>query len=301
MTDRRRQMKMNDDILTRYLFGEAGDEERAAVERWAAEDEAHRRELEGLRERLDLAAGRYREGRFDPKAAARKLGLRPSRRRRLALWGGVAAAVAVCVGLWHWWREPERVVVATGAGETLEVTLPDSSRVTLAGMTELAYAAGFEEREVEMRGKAYFEVRAGGAPFAVETAAARVEVLGTAFQAETADDGTEVCVERGRVRVTTGERDTTLEAGMAARCGRDGSIAVSGRYDANRTAWKTRVLRFEGTPLREVVARLNGHYRAHVELPGEWAGLELTVTFEDVTLAEALAIINEALDIHLEE
>ena len=40
--------KISDETLTRYLFGEADGEERAAVERWAAADEARRRELERL-------------------------------------------------------------------------------------------------------------------------------------------------------------------------------------------------------------------------------------------------------------
>ena len=296
--------KINDKTLTRYLFGEADEGERAAVERWMAEDEAHRRELERVRQQLELGTRRYRPGLFDPRAAAARIGLRRGRSRQLAAWGSVAAAVAVCVGLW-WWMRPERVTLATGAGEERTAFLPDSTRVTLAGKTRLAYAAAFERREVELAGKAYFEVRnAGGAPFTVETRALRVEVLGTEFQVEALGEATEVCVERGRVRVTATDtrRDMVLSAGMTAAYKRgEGQVRVDSTRDVNRTSWKTGVLRFERTPLREVVARLNEHYRAHVRLPREWEGLELTVTFRGVTLAEALEIINETLDIRLEE
>lgn len=297
--------KISDETLTRYLFGEADGEERAAVERWAAADEARRRELERLGRQLGLATRRYRRGLFDPRAAALRLGLRLGRRRRtVAAWGSVAAAVAVCAGVW-WATRTERVTLAAGAGEKRTLLLPDSSRVTLAGGTELSYAAGFESREVEMSGKAYFEVRSGdGAPFTVCTRALRVTALGTAFQVETVGGATEVSVERGRVRVTATDtrRDTTLSAGMAAAYERgEGWPRVEKDYDANRTSWKTGVLRFEGAPLREVVARLNEHYRAGVRVPREWEELELTATFSGATLGEALEIINETLDIRLTE
>jgi transmembrane sensor len=105
------------------------------------------------------------------------------------------------------------VSVRTAAGEQTVVTLPDGSTAELNGGTTLSYPRGFAAlpgvaasvRRVALDGEAFFSVTARDRPFRVETANARVEVMGTKFtvQTRTAKGApeTRVVVASGRVRV----------------------------------------------------------------------------------------------------
>jgi transmembrane sensor len=171
------------------------------------------REWDRLSDRLELgddaAAPTARERRATDR------GPRPdasSTSRRLAqvLTAAVLALLVVGAGAW-WWSQP--VSVRTAAGEQTVVTLPDGSTAELNGGTTLSYPRGFaalpgvaaSARRVALDGEAFFSVRAQDRPFRVETANARVEVLGTEFHVRTQATGgppeTRVVVASGRVRV----------------------------------------------------------------------------------------------------
>lgn len=295
---------MKNRVLIKYILGEADERERKRVERWMADDEIHCQEIECIRQQLELGTKRYRYGLFDAKEAWISMGFQVQNPFRVGLCSGIAATLLLCIGF-GWWSRNERVVLATEIGEIRTVWLPDNSRVTLAGETELCYREKFgrKEREVNLSGKAYFEVkRVNKFPFIVNTSVARLKVLGTEFQVESTGESTEIWVLCGRVEfiVRNGNERVILEKGMSAayRKGED-SLRVTRYDDVNLLAWKTGVLKFDHTPLREVVARLNAYYGAHVNVSRDWEDLELTVTFHDVNLKEALDIINRTLGIHL--
>ncbi|HEX2532083.1 MAG TPA: FecR family protein, partial [Chitinophagaceae bacterium] len=83
--------------------------------------------------------------------------------------------------------QPHRLV--TGKGRQWEVVLPDGSAAWLNTASELSFPASFarDERSVQLRGEAYFEVaKRTGQPFRVHVrpgtgAEALIEVLGTHF------------------------------------------------------------------------------------------------------------------------
>lgn len=285
-------------------MGEADERERKQVERWMADDEIRCREIESIRQQLELGTKRYRHGLFDARETWTSMGFRVRRPFRVGLYSGIAAALLLCIGF-GWWSRNERVILATETGEIRTVWLPDNSRVTLAGETELCYREKFgrQEREVKLSGKAYFEVkRVDELPFVVNTPMARLKVPGAEFQVESTGESTETWVHQGEVKFITrdGNKRVILEKDMSAvyRKGED-SLRVTRHYDINLLSWKTGVLKFDHTPLREVVARLNAYYGAHVNVSRDWENLELTVTFHDVNLEEALDIINRTLGICL--
>jgi ferric-dicitrate binding protein FerR (iron transport regulator) len=131
-------------------------------------------------------------------------------------WAGpwtVAAVLLVLVlgGVWAWSLP---VTVTAPPGERQTATLPDGSTVQLNSESSLSYARTFrawpfvdaETRGVQLDGEAFFDVRDGERPFVVETADARVRVLGTQFNVRAdreAQAGTRVTVSSGRVRVAS--------------------------------------------------------------------------------------------------
>ena len=195
------------------------------------------REWGRLADRLDLDAGAAARAAQERRAADR--GPRPdapstTRRLTRALTGAVLVLLIVGAGVW-WWSQP--VSVRTAAGEQTVVTLPDGSTAELNGGTTLSYPRGFAAlpgvaaaaRRVTLDGEAFFSVTARDRPFRVETANARVEVLGTEFHVRTQTTGrapeTQVVVASGRVRVAAAPDSsaartasvTLAEPGQASR------------------------------------------------------------------------------------
>ena len=66
----------------------------------------------------------------------------------------------------------------------------------------------------------------------------------------------------------------------------------------NELAWQTHRLRFEETPLTQVVADLELAYQTTLTYSGA-ADKRLTATLEELTLEEALQVVNETLDVRI--
>ena len=136
----------------------------------------------------------------------------------------IAAIIAVS-GLSAWYvlsnQSREQITVSTGAGETLALVLPDSSKVWLNENTVLAYPEAFDgdKRELHLNGEAYFEVTKNKhKPFRVNSKNMSVQVLGTKFNFKSLDDGktAEASLIEGEVKVegNNDEGSITLSPGQ---------------------------------------------------------------------------------------
>jgi transmembrane sensor len=223
----------------------------------------------------DLGAARARlDARLDGAAAhaARRAPDRApaaSRRtpRRVVLVAVPLALVAVAaVGVWR-----GQTVTAEARGALLAVVLPDGSDVALSPGSRLSYTRGFGSRDVALTGEAFFAVVPDAArPFSVETAEARVVVVGTRFGVRAwagRPHETSVVVEEGRVRVSarggrreavelTPGRRAVVAAGRLRSGPADVGAALAWRraafavYDAPLGAVAVQVQRAFGTPVR---------------------------------------------------
>ena len=173
--------------------------------------------------------------------------------------------------------------------------------MTLTGDSRLTYDSQFGKtnRELSLRGKAFFRVKQDSSkPFIVETSLIQVEVLGTSFQVIAEKLQAEVFVEKGRVKITTQDKkqESVLETGMSVKYGKkDGELMISTKEDKG----EIQILKFDNAPLSEVIETLNEYYSCHVTLPANYATLRITVVFKEVSLEEAIEIINRTLDIQL--
>lgn len=223
----------------------------------------------------------------------RRLRARPDRRparRNLRLirfaWtaGSLAAALLIVA---FWWTRP--VVVSTPAGAYATVHVPDGSTVQLNSGTRLEYRRNMgsipllasAERHVNLYGEAYFEVASGDRPFIVETADARVRVLGTQFNVRAwgsaVDEGTEIVLEEGRVSVSakSGALDPVIlsQPGHFAyiphMAGRDTTISVD-RADLDFVlAWRDRSFAAVDRPITSILRELERRYALRVDVQGD--------------------------------
>lgn len=263
--------------------------------------------------RVRFVAKHYREGALDTDRAWERFASgrgirRASLVRRYGVWAAAVFLLLVGIGIGFLLERgrPDWVAVATRPGETKAVFLPDSSEITLAGGSEIRYDRkkyGKERRVVEMKGKAFFQVkRVETRPFSVYTSQTVVTVLGTSFQVAENGPLTEVYVETGKVRFAPaeGKKEVILTPGMSAGYSAENrEIAVSVEAQDNTLAWKTGRLQFTNTPLEKVIEELNEYYQAQIRNKVPASGLKLTATFDQLPLGEVLMVINQTLDTQL--
>jgi transmembrane sensor len=144
--------------------------------------------------------------------------------------------------------------------------LADDSVVTLAPDSAIGVAYTSGERGIHLlAGEAYFEVTPdAGRPFRVSADSVRVTVLGTGFSVSRSDDGAEVGVAHGVVRVDYGAAAQPvaerLTAGEVVRVTRSGRILRRGEPPSHIAAWRESQLIARDQPLGEVVDRLRRYY-----------------------------------------
>ena len=245
-----------------------------------------------------------------PIATHRRPGLRQvqPRWRRVAL--RTAAAVVLVAGLSVLWRESRTanptipvgqsiaaasVVHQTRAGQIDTVRLADGSTVVLGPESRLALGEGFggKSREIELGGRAYFDVVHDDArPFLVRTQSATLRDIGTTFSVRSDSIvGTQVSVTSGAVDVAatqgTTSSPTVLHAGDRAEVSGQVVRVQRGVVTEAELSWTRGVLMFHDAPLTEVAQELRRWYGVKLVVTDSTIGTRrLTATFEHATADE---------------
>ena len=197
---------------------------------------------------------------------------RPYRRRALRLAGLAAAAslLAVLAG-------PEvalhlRADHKTARSEIRTLHLADDSVVTVAPASAVAVSYTDSARQVRLlSGEVYVEVTPDAErPFLVSADEVRVTVLGTAFNVSQSDDGAEVGVAHGVVRVEqTGSGKSVADALMAGeflRVDRSGIFRRGQQPVSQIGAWRQNQLIAQDQRLRDVLDRLRRYHAGAIVL-----------------------------------
>lgn len=214
-------MECVDDILARQLVGEAlAADEQQSLDKYIQE---HNNEFAKMESLMNDLEGAERIFSVDTAAAWQKVEARlevekkPTLLRRLYPVLAVAASLLLLFGIGTMVYNQFFTTDVTFANATQTIktiTLPDGSTVKLSPNAELAYTESDGTRNVELKGKAFFDVKHQDVPFAVETGELKVEVLGTSFTIDSEKPANqEVTVATGRVRVTSGNDDVVLTKG----------------------------------------------------------------------------------------
>jgi transmembrane sensor len=187
------------------------------------------------------------------------------------VWGGALAAVLVAVLLggygWHRWDHTAAYTleVATAPGEVRQIALPDGSSLVL-NINSIAQVRYYpRRREVVLgQGEAFFEVAPDPArPFTVDSGAAQVRVLGTAFNVRAGPPQWEIQVLQGRVEVRPdrlGQPERVMVMGAGAGLAIDPATGRSRSVPADADTvgdWRSGQIHFRRTPLAEVAQQLS--------------------------------------------
>ncbi|NND33209.1 MAG: DUF4974 domain-containing protein [Saprospiraceae bacterium] len=181
-----------------------------------------------------------------------------------------------------------------------EVALPDGSVVHLDKGGEIRYEQDFTSRNIELRGKALFEVLhlENNAPFTVVTASTQTTVLGTVFMVNALEEDKEVQIYVKEGRVSFQEIDAPSDAKILTA--RDEAVyrasariieKRAGVVESNQLSWKTGQFKFKDAPLAEILPLIEHYYGVSFDVKNEKL---LNCTYNtDFSNVDLLDIINE--------
>lgn len=182
-------------------------------------------------------------------------------------------------------------------GAVIRYELPDHSVVWLNSGSTLRYPTVFKKdnRDVELNGEAYFEVKADSErPFYVNTPnGLSVYVYGTKFNVAAYEDDNyvETVLERGKVKVITPNRETiALSPGEQLLFDKQTRKSSKNKVDVyGKTAWKEGKMIFRNASLDDIFKRLERHFNVDIQFNNpKGKEYKYRATFRTETLTQIL-------------
>lgn len=305
---------IKDELIVRYLAGEAGPEEAMALQDWLmlAENRAH---FESIQQTWEQTTPSKTFRSVDVQQAWTKVDIQTkpavmwksksaAHRHILILRIAAALLIPILASLLIYIRlhKPVEMVAVATADSLKNVNLPDNSTATLHHNSRLMYPAAFgeSERNVELvQGEAFFTVTSNAQkPFIIHTSLADIRVVGTAFNVALKGHQLEVSVKEGKVLVYTSQDSSYLAAGFTGIVPAMGAIRIKDSVHTNTWGYATHRLIFKDTPLREVIDDIEKAYPCAIALGNtNINNCRLTATFDNDSAENLLNLIAETLNL----
>ncbi|MNX97010.1 fec operon regulator FecR [compost metagenome] len=187
--------------------------------------------------------------------------------------------------------------IETPRSGTYQVILPDGSSVWLNAASKLKFPTRFtgNERKVEIKGEAYFEVAKNPVkPFRVLSDHQVVEVLGTHFNVNNYADEpfVKTTLLEGSIKVSNKGSSKIIKPGEQSIIGSGDKIEVVSVNTEQVVAWKNGLFSFKRADLETVMRQIARWYNVEVAYEGKVPEISFTgKIYRNVNLQEALKSI----------
>jgi len=283
----------NLDKIAKYLSDNMVSEEREELFAWVEEDTEHKALFEESLEVWEAAVPPEVPLKVNTDAAWSKMERRMTNKQQLEeaestlevvsmirpiLRVAAAAILLLMAGLWYFRdyeasKIKEAAIVLTSPTETTTVDLPDGSKVWLNKKSELKFNKLFEQRIVELKGEAFFEVaKKEGQSFEIYAGDSKTTVLGTSFniRAYPEEKFVEVAVATGKVNFVAEhqqEKPTILTKNQYATYSKATTeVKREVGSQINAIIWKNQELYLEGNTLGEIIEDLERYFNIEIEV-----------------------------------
>jgi ferric-dicitrate binding protein FerR (iron transport regulator) len=152
------------------------------------------------------------------------------------------------------------------------ISLSDGSKIYLNAGSKLSYSKDYdsESRKVSLNGEAYFDVKKGINPFIISTEYAEITVLGTKFNVRSRDDGFEVGVNEGAVKVHNDLQSMELSQGEQIDINPESPKTFSSSKMADfYPGWKNNKLICDNSSLVKICDELERTYNVKINFQNE--------------------------------
>lgn len=312
---------INDDLLVKYLVGEATPAESVGIEAWLAADEENVIHYNQLKRIWDESLQVANTSTVDEDAAYMRLQNRiksmpdeggvvvvPLQAKKTN-WLAIAAAILVfCVAGYfaiNYFAGPPKIISIASNGSVRIDTLPDGSVITMNKMSQLSYPKTFkgDTRPVNLQGEAFFSVTPDKTkPFIITVNDVTIRVVGTSFNIKSRNGKTEVIVATGIVNVAKNHQSINLRPGEKTEVNSSKNSldkqSVKGKL---YNYYATKELVCDQTPLSELVPVLNTIYGANIVIGNKAIeSMPISTVFKDNSLEQVLMVVKETFKISVE-
>ncbi|SDP06836.1 FecR family protein [Mucilaginibacter sp. OK268] len=278
---------MSEDILIKYILGEASTHEGQEIETWKSANHANAKKFEEVKIILEtgkqlaevspLSEAEAWEKFKEKRATARQ---EPAKvvsinRSTDTNWLRIAAAAILVIGggwigYYLYQQNAATQVVNIQANNQVRVdTLPDGSVVHLNKNSGISYVGTFKsKREITLAGEAFFDVKHNeAAPFTVHVNDVTIKDIGTAFNVKSKQRNTEIIVESGIVQVSRSNNAVRLSRNeMVSINSDDKQLKVEKSTDDLYGYYREPVFNAVHVPLSRLVEVLNEAYSVNIRI-----------------------------------
>ncbi|MBS1664952.1 MAG: FecR domain-containing protein [Bacteroidetes bacterium] len=294
-----------DDLLVKYLLGEASPGEIQTVQDWLSSDPENQNYFQQVRliwerslrlQNTPLRSIDDREDDEDKAWAQFRQRIHAPKSSAIPTWTRIAASFLLIASLTWWWSSHKSATVLIADNHTLTDTLPDGSIVLLNKHTQISHK---DSRTVELKGEAFFNIAPDKTkPFTVRAGTATITVLGTSFNIQMQADTTTITVETGQIKISTKNQNVLLSAGEEIAIYND-TIQTKQPIAKNLyNYYHPREFDCNDTPLKDLVQALNTAYDVHIEIANPaLQNLKITTTFKDESLDQILSVLKSTFSL----
>ena len=260
--------KKMDELLQKYIAGNASEKESQRIMEWLREDEQHLREYKRQRKLYDITLWQTKspvdiqQEKKDPL------------RRVLDVIVRIAAVIVFTVATTYFYthhvlqdKEENMQTVVVPAGQHAELYLADGTHVWLNSGSRLTFPGRFSKkvRHVELDGEGYFKVSSNiKQRFIVATNRCNILVLGTEFNvlAYEKDSIWETALLEGAVEILVpGSNNSGMRLEPNTMASLKGNRLVKGRIkEADYFLWREGLLCFNDISVRDMIEKLKLYY-----------------------------------------
>jgi ferric-dicitrate binding protein FerR (iron transport regulator) len=301
-----------EDLIGRYIVGEATETQIRELEDWCALSPDNQRYLDDARlifEKATLSG----EVDFDTEKAWANVRSRIDNKGKTRLFSpmwSIAASLFLVFGLSllffkPWLKREEFQFVSENEVQTH--LMPDRTEIALNRKSKVSVS--YNERRktgtIRLAGEALISIPEDKkVNWTVEAGGLLIDDIGTVFQVNANPEKIifEVSVLEGMVRLYTKETEgITISAGEKATYNRLDATFAKVEADPNVASFKTKNFDFQEDSLSEIVVKLQEVYGKAIVLEGPIESCKLTVAFENESLETILTIISETLGLEVQE
>ncbi|HAS41633.1 MAG TPA: hypothetical protein DCS93_14220 [Microscillaceae bacterium] len=316
------------ELIIKRLSNNISDQENALLDQWLSESTENYSVFEELSQvwesteeyqksyEPDAQAGfaRFQQlmGNEGSETSEKNTPVKPIRQQPKRYFNNysIAAVIALLLVAGYWVLSNNRSLVEVKTANASKVIdLPDGSKVTLNKNSVLTYNKKFTNRVVNLKGEAFFEVtKQNGQSFSILSNDVKTEVLGTSFNVKAPNNAqaVEVTVVTGKVAVSLQKESTKkvflVPGDKAIYQQKKATLTKQKSPNKNFLAWKTRVLDYENTSLKDILPKLEQLYQVKI-IPqnADLLNCRFTGTFDNFTLKEVLQTIQFSLNASYEK
>jgi transmembrane sensor len=304
-----KEIVITDELIARYLAGDASPEEAIALQEWQQSD--HNQKYYGEFEATWNSSYPAKSKRaVDKEAAWNKVSTelfsgsksKSSFFTPLKIAASVILILSVGAITFFLTNSKASLVEQITEKDIERIQLPDQSVATLNRNTKIVYEKEFKgnTRELTLEGEAFFKVTPDkDKPFIIHTSAADIKVVGTSFNVISHDGQLEVSVVEGKVLILSNGKKEYIQTGYSAIVKAETeSIEVKNAVDVNAMGYATHRFQFKGMPLAAVFQTLEKSYSYSINVSDKAIeNCKFTGTFEDASVENILSFVAESLDL----